>query len=172
MSTKEMLLMLDLLEQVRSGPSVSLTQNEMGHITSEELQTIQEIALREGGLGLLMSQILRILELPEGHSDLSHRLGDIAATILSWSIEATQPSMDERWSLGQQVRIRLPGHPLRFLATILDNNRVFVPMLDKEYGLDEVHITEAIAAAKPTPVEVAGFQRQLDSQLKSLLNNT
>jgi len=171
MASQEMILMLELLDNVQRNQRQGVRMlDETGVLTAEELTVLQGIAQRDGRMGALFQGVLNILALPKDHVDSAQRLGDLAALLMAWSLESARPHTQHRWQRGDKVRVRIPGRPLRYLATILDEHRVFVPMLNSDFDIEDVHIFETVLPEPPKPIEVAEFQQQLDGQLKAIMS--
>lgn len=171
MASQEMILMLELLDRVqRNQRQGARMPEEVGTLTAQELEVLQSIAQRDNQMGALFQGVLNILALPKEHADSAQRLSDLAALLMAWSLESARPHTQHRWQRGDKVRVRIPGRPLRYLATIIDEHRVFVPMLNSDFKIEDVHIFETILLEPPKPIEVAEFQQQLDGQLKSIMS--
>ena len=171
MASQEMILMLEVLGNVQKKQRQrNVMSEEQGALTAEELTVLQGLAEREDRMGILFQHLLEAISLPQEHPDLSTMLADFAALLMAWSLEAARPHSQHRWQRGDRVRVRIPGRPLRYLATILDETRVFVPMLGDEFSIEDVHIFETLQPEPPKPIEVAEFQQQLDGQLKHIMS--
>lgn len=109
------------------------------------------------------------------------------------SLQLSQPRFDDRFQLGDKVRVRFPGRSLVYLGTIVaseptvesqgldgttgyDNQhkatptlKVSIPLLGEVVNLDEVHIQETVVKTKPKTVEVVEFQKVLETQLDEIL---
>ena len=171
MASQEMILMLELLGNIQRNQRAGVRLSEkMGVLTAEELLVLQQISAKDGRVGTLFQSILDVMVLPQEHPDLPSKLSDFAALLMAWSLEAARPHTQHRWNRGDKIRVRIPGRPLRYLATILDESRVFVPMLGAEFPLEDVHVFETLAVEPPKPLEVAEFQKQLDGQLQNIMS--
>ena len=173
MPTKEMLVLLNTLESIKASRSVgSINGVGVGFLTSDEVGVLNGIASREGALGSIMTDLLEVLSVPEGHPDLSSTLADIAGVFLAWSINASQPLEQKRFHPGDKVRVRFPGKALIYLGTIVEQEgetMVALPLLGEVVAMDKVHIQERVAKEKPRASEVAAFQKLLEGQLEEII---
>ena len=179
MPTKEMLIVLSTLDAIkRKGAMLQSHANDMGYLTFEEIQILQQIAEREGTLGQIVSYILNILEKTEDHPDLPNDLATVAGVFLAWSLQLSKPLESGQFSVGDKVRVRFPGKGLVYLGTVIEPDvesgdtqelLVALPMLNTVVPLSAVHVQEKIAKPKPKATEVAEFQKLLHNKLEEIL---
>ena len=182
MPTKEMLIVLSTLDAIkRKGSMLQSQTSNMGYLTFEEVQIFQQIAVREGMLGQIVSSMLNILEKTEDHPDLPKELATVAGMFLGWSLQLAKPFESGRFSVGDKVRVRFPGKGLVYLGTVIEQEVesegdpelwVALPMLNTVVPLSDVHVQEKIARPKPKASEVAEFQKLLHGKLEEILQTT
>ena len=138
----------------------------------------QQIAQRDGVLGQIASSLLNILEKTEDHPDLPNELASVAGVFLAWSLQLSKPLQENRFVVGDKVRVRFPGKGLVYLGTGIEEESVSggtgellvaLPMLGTMVPLSEVHVQEKIAKPKPKASEVAEFQKILHGKLEEIL---
>lgn len=197
MPTQEMVLLLKALETVKAKQREQSRQGqEFGFLTSDEVDALQSISAREGLLSEVMEALLKTLSLPAGHVDVATQMVEIAGLFLAMSLQLSQPNLDDRFQIGDKVRVRFPGRSLIYLGTIVaadstegdqssctmdgttshDNNqhgratlKVSIPLLGEVVDLDAVHIQDTVVKSKPKTVEVVEFQKVLEAQLDQIL---
>jgi hypothetical protein len=159
-------LLLQLVEKIQKVP----LEKENGQLQAHELVTIQEISERDGWHSALLDALLAAISCsPEG-SDSSDKLLDVAAVAIRWAMDLQHQREMKQWkpTVGTQVMVRIPNRALPFIADVIDEFHVQLPLSKEIFPLDQVVVSRKMEEKPEISMESMEFQQILQKQLQNI----
>jgi|GEM_PF-5321069 len=149
----------------------SLPQED-GEIDFAFLSSLER--LESGKLSIFRNKLMAVFSEDPVSGDPASALEDLAAMLLNWAanIRAEKQRLKREttttYQIGQKIRVRLPDHFPLFIAEMYSEEEVYIPVLDKTYGISDVRIVPEHNPSFAPKADAIVMQEEVQKRLQSL----
>ena len=159
-----------VLENVKKKlTKVSPLPEEDGEIDFHFLSNLERMEV--GKISVLSQKLLAVFAEDLHHGDPAMALEDLAAMLLQWAAhirierQKRQESVIPSCTIGSRLKVRVPDHFPIFIAEVIREDTLWIPVLNQEYQLEQVQIIPEQPVQQPQPVGAVVLQEELYKNL-------
>ena len=130
--------------------------------------------LKKGKIALISRYLMQFFEQDREHGDPADVLENLAAILMQWASQLRaekQRAMSKEqqaYEVGTRLLVRLPDHFPLYIGVVLENDSIWIELLQREYGLDKVQVQSLLEAPIQKNKASSSLQNSIDDSLGAI----